>query len=181
MKDFVYLFDDDIKKDTIKFSKISCIILSIIVIILLIVGIFNKYVFVIGLAFVITPIAAFGDYLYSLNRYGQLVKIENNELYVYKYNKKFKFKINFNEIIYSTFNVLLGELGPYGSIKLERECLVLHFNELEKWRFYKENVIDYRYCNKDNSVVVIHNKVLTEFIMKNYVFKNQCRRIQQKV
>ena len=172
MKDFVYLFDDDIKKDTIKFSKISCIILAIIVIILLIVGIFNKYVFVIGLVFVITPIAAFGDYLYSLNRYGQLVKIENNELYVYKYNKKFKFKINFNEIIYSTFNVLLGELGPYGSIKLERECLVLHFNELEKWRFYKENVIDYRYCNKDNSVVVIHNKVLTEFIMKNYVFKN---------
>ena len=40
-------------------------------------------------------------------------------------------------------------------------------------KFYEENIIDYRYCNKDNSVVVIHNKVLTEFIMKNYVFKNQ--------
>ena len=157
MNDFVYLFDDDIKTDTIKFFKISCIILSIIVIMLLIVGIFNKYVFVIGLVFVITPIAAFGAYLHSLNRYGQLVKIENNELYVYKYNKKFKFKINLNEIIYSTFNVLLGELGPYGSIKLERECLVLHFNELVKWRFYIENIIDFRYCNKDYSVVVIHN------------------------
>ena len=75
MKDFVYLFDDDIKRNTIKFFKISCIILSAIVIILLIVGIFNKYIFVLGLGFVITLIVDFGSYLNSLNWYVQLAKI----------------------------------------------------------------------------------------------------------
>ena len=170
MNDYINLCDVDIRKQT-KTFKLVFIILSIIVVILLIVGIFNKYVFGIGLAFVITPIAAFGSYFWCLQKYEKLAKIENDELCIYKYNKKLKFKLDLKNIKFSNYIVRLSGFGAYDTV-VERECLVLHFNELEKWRFYEENIIDYRYCNKDNSVVVIHNKVLTEFIMKNYVFKN---------
>ena len=146
MNDYINLCDVDIRKQT-KTFKLVFIILSIIEVILLIVGIFNKYVFGIGLAFVITPIVAFGSYFWCLQKYEKLAKIENDELCIYKYNKKLKFNLDLKNIKISNYIVRLSGFAAHDTV-VERECLVLHFNELEKYQILDEFKKMYHTANK---------------------------------
>ena len=102
--------------------------------------------------------------------YGQLIKIEDDNIFIYKFNKKLKYKIDLKTVFFSNYRVLIyggGRLIEY----IENECLVLHFQDLEHWRFIDNNVIDYKYCYKDDSVLIIQNKELIDLLMK-YYFKN---------
>lgn len=170
MNNYMNLFDEDIRKNSIKLDKIFLLIFSFTEIILLVTGIFIDSFLIIAIFWIVIPIVTLGAYIVDLNMFGELIKIENDNLYVYKFNKKFKRKIDLKKVSFSNYNVLLYEYSSYGP-RVTRECLVIHLGKLNKLHFFKDNLIDYKYCYKDDSVLVIHNKELIEYLIKNYIFR----------
>lgn len=177
MEHYINLFDENVRKIAINNFKIGFFISSFIEIILLFIAALIRDSFVsktfllLSLFFGTIPISVFLVYISNLNQYGQLIKIEDDNIFIYKFNKKLKYKIDLKTVFFSNYRVLIyggGRLIEY----IENECLVLHFQDLEHWRFIDNNVIDYKYCYKDDSVLIIQNKELIDLLM-NYYFKNQ--------
>lgn len=171
MEHYINLFDENVRKIAINNFKIVFFISSFIEIILLFIAIFSKTFLLLSIFIGTIPISVFFVYISNLNQYGQLIKIEDDNIFIYKFNKKLKYKIDLKTVFFSNYRVLIyggGRLIEY----IENECLVLHFQDLEHWRFIDNNVIDYKYCYKDDSVLIIQNKELIDLLMK-YYFKNQ--------
>lgn len=171
MEHYIKLFDENVRKIAINNFKIVFFIFSFIEIFLLFISIFSKTFLLLSLFFGTIPISAFLVYISNLNMYGQLIKIEDENIFICKYNKKLKYKIDLKTVFFSNHRVLIYG-GGRNLEYIENECLVLHFQDLEHWRFIDNNVIDYKYCYKDDSILIIQNKELIDFLMK-YYFKNQ--------
>lgn len=171
MEHYIKLFDENVRKIAINNFKIVFFIFSFIEIFLLFISIFSKTFLLLSLFFGTIPISAFLVYISNLNMYGQLIKIEDENIFICKYNKKLKYKIDLKTVFFSNHRVLIYGGGRHLEY-IENECLVLHFQDLEHWRFIDNNVIDYKYCYKDDSILIIQNKELIDFLMK-YYFKNQ--------